>query len=1122
MSWLRYLSRSLVYYWRTNLAVIVGVAIAVSVLSGALLVGGSVRQSLRELIYQRLGATDYLISSEQFFHENLADRLGGLGESCPVILLRGVVTAESSGTQAHDVNVYGIDRRFWVFQGMAGQKSPEGRAAVLGSALAGRIGIHEGDTLLLRVEAQEGIPKESLFGRRENAGRTLRLSCDEVLAADRLGEFALRPSQGEVLSIFVPLQRLQWDLAQPGRANAILLKVPAQGRDLQSVRKSLENALTVTDAGLVLRPLPQHHAVSVESSRVLLDDFAAGAAFEAAAANGMKASGIFTYLANSIRAANRSIPYSVISAVALDNGAFQSVRTEGGGSIRSRQPDGGAPLWLNEWAWHDLGCSPGEVAEVDYYYWQEDGRLVTRTALFRLAGAVAIGGDIDASLAPDFPGITEARSISSWDPPFPLDLRLIRPKDEEYWNRYNATPKAFIMLQDGQKLWQNRFGKFTAVRAAIPPGVGIESGLKTIEAGILHRLRPETSGFSVSDLREAGLEASRGSTDFGEYFVYFSFFLIAAAVLLAALFFRLGVEQRVLEVGTLLAMGVSRKTVRRLFLLEGAILSAAGSIAGVIGAAGYGAFMVLGLRTWWSGAAGTGRLFLHVSPSDLGIGAGAGILASLGAVVWTLRALGPASPRLLLAGVPEVVDRQSRRSRIHGSVSIAASLAAVLLLAGSTLGKIAEVEGFVGAGFFLLVSTLSLAALYLRRRHPVPITGHGWRAFLRLGIRNVACRPGRSLLCITLIAGASFIIVSLEAFRADDRAVSMKADSGIGGYPLIAESSLAVTLDPNSEDGREALGIPASEFPQLAQVHFVPFRYRSGDDASCLNLYAPLEPRILGAPHSFVEAGRFSFQDSIASGSGREENPWRLLESAPVDGAIPAIGDANTIRYILHLSLGSVVTVRGDDGGQVRLRLVAELRDSILQGELLISEANFLRVFPQREGFRFFLLEAPPAAAEALIHPLITNLADWGFNVESSRARLAAYHRVENTYLSTFQSLGVLGLLLGTAGLAAVLLRNVLERRRELALMRAVGYRRTALSAIIVAENAALMVTGLVSGTICSVIAIMPALHARGNSFPAAMVGLILLGVLVVGLTSSVLAVIAALRSPLIPSLRSE
>ena len=83
-------------------------------------------------------------------------------------------------------------------------------------------------------------------------------------------------------------------------------------------------------------------------------------------------------------------------------------------------------------------------------------------------------------------------------------------------------------------------------------------------------------------------------------------------------------------------------------------------------------------------------------------------------------------------------------------------------------------------------------------------------------------------------------------------------------------------------------------------------------------------------------------------------------------------------------------------------------------------------------------MDAPPGAEAELER----SLADYGFDATSVADRIAAFHRVENTYLSTFQSLGSLGLLLGTAGLAAVLLRNVLERRRELALLRATATAR--------------------------------------------------------------------------------
>ena len=69
--------RNLAYYWRTNLAVILGVATAVAVLSGALLVGDSVRGSLRDLVLARLGKTEAVVSSAQFFREQFSGEVPG-------------------------------------------------------------------------------------------------------------------------------------------------------------------------------------------------------------------------------------------------------------------------------------------------------------------------------------------------------------------------------------------------------------------------------------------------------------------------------------------------------------------------------------------------------------------------------------------------------------------------------------------------------------------------------------------------------------------------------------------------------------------------------------------------------------------------------------------------------------------------------------------------------------------------------------------------------------------------------------------------------------------------------------------------------------------------------------
>src|SRR6185503_3824446 len=173
------------------------------------------------------------------------------------------------------------------------------------------------------------------------------------------------------------------------------------------------------------------------------------------------------------------------------------------------------------------------------------------------------------SLAPVYPGLTESDSIADWDPPFPIDLRRVRPIDEEYWRKFRTTPKAFVRLDVGQRLWRSRYGDRTSVRAAVPADQSLGTVRDRYAEGLRAILDPLALGLSVTDVRADGLAASRGSTDFGEYFTYFSFFLVISAMLLAALFFRLGVEQRAREVGLLRAVGYPTGRIRRLFAAEG-------------------------------------------------------------------------------------------------------------------------------------------------------------------------------------------------------------------------------------------------------------------------------------------------------------------------------------------------------------------------------------------------------------------------------------------------------------------------------------------------------------------------------------------------------------------------
>jgi ABC-type antimicrobial peptide transport system permease subunit len=285
-----------------------------------------------------------------------------------------------------------------------------------------------------------------------------------------------------------------------------------------------------------------------------------------------------------------------------------------------------------------------------------------------------------------------------------------------------------------------------------------------------------------------------------------------------------------------------------------------------------------------------------------------------------------------------------------------------------------------------------------------------------------------------------------------------------------------------------------------------------------LNLYQTTRPRVIGVPDAFIQRGGFAWAGGLA-----DEPAWASLNrgrSRMWD--FPAVLDANTAMYSLHKGLGDSLELLDEQGQTFEVRIVGLLKNSILQGDVMVAEDEFLRRFPSATGYRMFLIETSLADMPAVEQALESSLGDFGFDVERTADRLAAFMAVQNTYLTTFQSLGGLGLLLGTFGLATVQLRNVLERRGELALLRAAGFRRARLAFLVMLENAALLIGGLSIGIFAALVAILPHLLQGGAAIPWGTLFITLLLVLIVGLFAGLAAVRATLHAPLLPALRGE
>ena len=375
MTFAKLVRRNLTYFWRTNVAVVAGVGVAVAVLAGALLVGASVRGSLHELALLRLGSVDQVVTSGGFFREALADDLRSatdlaatFGDVCPLIILEGFVTHQENGRRASGVQVYGVDERFWRFHG----RDPSGRApdrndVLLSEGLARELGGQAGDALLVRVEKPSAIPVGSLHGRKGDVGRTVRLSDSGGRVSRRarrvLGAAAAGPSP-RGLRVARAIARGsgasrsgEHDSAGGwGSGVGVGASTDDNAARVALVETSLRERVTLEDLGIKLRTLPAPGALStrliiMEADAGLLSDEVAGAGRSAAEALGMRTQPILTYLANRIRLGDRAVPYSLLTALDLDT--ITPVP-----SSQFPVPSSQPPIALNEWAADDLAATP--------------------------------------------------------------------------------------------------------------------------------------------------------------------------------------------------------------------------------------------------------------------------------------------------------------------------------------------------------------------------------------------------------------------------------------------------------------------------------------------------------------------------------------------------------------------------------------------------------------------------------------------------------------------------------------------------------------------------------------------------------------------------------------------
>ncbi len=1085
--------RSLRHYWRTHLGVVLGSAVGAAVLVGALAVGDSVRFSLRHFALVRLGKTvSAMDTGGRFFREALASHLDG---AAPALRLSGLAVRGDGAARANDVQVLGVDRRFWSLASEPPALDLGDDQVALNAKLARQLGVGPGDQVVLRFNKPSVVSRDAPLSVSADYAIALRLDVAAIVDDEAFGRFGLGANQLPPNNAFLSLGYLQRKVGLAGKANLLLTTLSADEANAR-----LEEHWSLSDTGLEVRKLEGPGCLELRSERIFLEPPVAEAA------NAIPgAVGVLTYFVNELKVGERTTPYSMVSAI----GRLDRARLD----LPPLPPDlAGDQVVINQWLADDLGAKPGDRLTMSYYIVGPMRRLVERQAGFTVRTVVPLTGvAADGSLMPEFPGIAEVENCRDWRPGIPIDLSRIRKKDEDYWDAHRGTPKAFIALATGRRLWNNRFGNLTAVRY---PLAG--NSAASLASAMRARLEPAALGLFFRPVRELALAASGQALDFGQLFIGLSFFLIAAAVLLTALLFVFGVEQRREEVGTLLALGLRPRQVGRLLVTEGATLAFLGSVIGSAAGTGYTRLVLHLLATVWRGAIARSVILYHVNPSSLAIGAGAAFVVALVAMWLTLRRQVRRPPRELLAlaeGGAAVAPRPSRRFLTWLGLAFILGAVVIVVALGPRRDQ-AAAAGFFGAGALLLVGGILLSrGLLVAALRPRPQPS---RSLAALGWRNAARRRGRSLGVVGLLACGSFLVVAVGANRKDPWLAARERSSGTGGFALVARSTIPIFEDLNTAKGRDVYGLePAA----LEGVNVVALRLREGDDASCLNLNRAQRPTLLGVePDALASRKAFTFVKTIEE----TDQPWSLLRKDLGPGVVPAVGDDATVTWGLAKKVGDTLDYTDDRGRPFKIRLVGVLANSVLQGNLLIAEERFVELFPSAEGYRMFLIDAPWGRADQVGKTLMAALGDVGFEAIPAPLRLAEFTTVENTYLSIFQVLGGLGLALGSIGLAVVVMRNVLERRAELALLRAVGFRRSRIQWMVLSEHWGLLAMGLACGVVAALVAVVPALRSPGADVPYASLALTLAAIVAGGLAWTLLAAGAALAGSLLPALRKE
>jgi putative ABC transport system permease protein len=1078
--------RSLLFYRRSSVYQAAIVLILAAIITGSLLTGHSVRESLKTSAYEHLGNTDILISSGlRYFDTTLSyNIIQDTGDNCVSVLeTNGYCQNFVTGVTALNTKIYGITSKFFPFHGNDSVLVPQGSVAV-NQNLAQHLGISTGDQIIIHFREVTPFPPNAPFAPSEIGGGTKVMKVSLILKPHQTGNFTLGVSQIVPMNVFINLSDLADNPEIRKKANRILVD-NKNNISAAALQNTLKQSISLIDIGISLRQTVNTGSSELISDRIFIDqeiiDEVTGAL--------PSAGPVITYLANSIRKKNKSTPYSFVSA--LPPSIYTGIST-------------GNKIVINRWLADDLGAIVNDTLNMSWYASSTNGKLVEKSNIFIISRIVemdSIWGD--KTLMPEFPGIAGSSSCSEWDAGVPVNMKLIRKKDEAYWDNFKGTPKAFIEYEKGKELWGGNFGPATAIR--FPESLSKNK----IESTLAGSFNPERTGFSISNIRAETIKAASESVDFSTLFLSLGFFIIMSCIILLALSVSVFFDSRKDQILTFFSLGFTDRWIDKLLFLETSAIALTGALPGVFAGGLINWLIIKALNSVWSGAVQTNTMSSHFAAFPLVLGFIITVFISLTLLkIKTIQFL-----RSLKEPETGLYTGHSKRKNLI-SLIIFFSISA-LTLVFSLLFKGSSIPISFACGISVFITFILCARFFLIRGF---ITGEGnpmsQNAFSRL---YYSFNPSHAVIPVIFIAAGIFAVFITGINRLDISDKMKESSGGTGGFLLWCESAVPVKENLNEASGRKEFGLDEEN---IKDISFVQAKRSPGDDASCLNLNHVTAPPLLGLdPTVFISKGSFTFASLMKDIN--KKNPWKVIERQPVNNTIYGFADQTVLQWGLKISPGDTLTLRSESGQPLKIVIAGGLKSSVFQGFVIIGFDNFEKYYPSVAGSSVFLADGNPQLADTYQTILKGRFSNYGFSVMPASERLASFFEVTNTYLSVFTILGAFGMVLGVAGLGFILLRNYNQRKREFALMIASGYSIRSMRRIALREQILILFAGIFTGLISAIIATIPSLKSASD-LPWLFLLIMVVSVFLSGFIALSVSIRAIRNDSLIANLRKE